>query len=210
VRPFYLTFWVVLAAMFLYIVGSDFLGRGGAPWRSEVPLPAEELGPVAGWRGPAALTAAGVDLVLAPLHGDAARQAFDAQALEARFGLAPGEPWSLELSAADAEALAAFVEAAAGGLELRDDRGTAAMLLVDAAAEVEQGLEPAAAPVLQLFQPSEPSAEPRTENGRFVGRWVLWGRRPLAACTLAAGDVRHTLVPADLERDELPRFVASR
>ena len=205
-RPFYLTFWVVLTAMFLYIVGSDFLGGGAPPWRSEVPLPTDELGPVAGWRGPAALTAEGVEVVLAPLHAEAARQAFDAQALEARFGLAPGEPWSLELSATDEDALAAFAAAAEGGLELRDEQGTAATLLFDAVPKVE----PAAAPVLQLFAPLELGGEPRVENDRFVGRWVLWGRRPLAACTLAAGAVSHSLVPADLERDELPRFVASR
>ena len=205
-RPFYLTFWVVLTAMFLYIVGSDFLGGGTAQWRSEVPLPADELGPVAGWRGPAALTAEGVELVLAPLHAEAARQAFDAQALGARLGLAPGEPWSLELSASNAEALAAFAAAAAEGLELRDDQGTAATLLFDAVAKVDR----AAAPVLQLFAPDELGGEPRVENERFVGRWVLWGRRPLAACTLAAGAVSHALVPADLERNELPRYVASR
>lgn len=209
-RPSYLTFWVVLTATFLYIVGSDFLGRDAESWRSEVPLPVEELGPVAGWRGPAALTAEGVELVLAPLHGDAARQGFDAAALEARFGLAPGEPWSLELSADEPDAIAAFLAAAADGVELLDDQGTAATLLVDAAAEGERDLAPEAAPVLQLFRPAEASAAPQEENGRFVGRWVLWGRRPLATCTLAAGPVRHALVPADLERDELPRFVASR
>lgn len=204
-RPHYLFFWITLTTMFTYMVVSDFMERRPAETRSEVPLPADDRIAVQGWRGPTALSASGVDLILAPLHASAERQAFDAGALAERLALEPGEPWRLEVRALDAQGMAAFTAAAEGGqIELVDADGVAAALMVE---RVDQAaLEPAALPILQLFA----GDAPQEQNQQFVGRWVLWGRRPLAACTLVVGSERMGLVPAALGREEIPRFVASR
>lgn len=203
----YLIFWVVLAAVFGTLVVSEYAQREPDARRPIVPLPAEPRGAVQGWRGPASLVAEGVDIVLAPLHADAERQAFDATALGARLGLPAGEPWRLEVQVGEASALERFDAAARSG-GLRVTAGDGAELQELSSAVARDRLAPSAAPLLALFRPQpEPSA---TEKGRFVGRWVLWGRRPEGACQLDVAGVTHTLEASAVGREELPRFVATR
>lgn len=204
-RPLYVVFWIALTTLCLTIVVSDLLKHPLAIPRSEVPLPADDALTIEGWRGPAAQIASGVHLVLAPLHVNAERQAFDAQALAARLNLPQGEPWRLEVRGPNAEAFAALMEAQqAGTLSIRDASGMASRLM--GAAVDPDRVDLGARPILNLLAPGDLESE----NDQIVGRWVLWGRRPLETCQLVLADQEWSLTPASLGREEIPRYVASR
>jgi hypothetical protein len=204
-RPLYVLFWIALTTFCITIVVSDLIKNPIVIPRSEVPLPADDALTIEGWRGPAAQIAEGIHLVLAPLHVNAERQAFDAQALAARLNLPDGEPWRLEVRGPDAAALKALLDAQqAGNLSVRDASGVASSL-IGSAVDAKQ-VEPSARPILNLLTPGELEVE----NEQIVGRWVLWGRRPLEACQLVLSGQEWSLTPASLGREEIPRYVASR
>lgn len=205
-----LAFWLALGGVFAFAVIRGQLDRVDRDFHMQVPESDTAIVLIEGWSGPSDLEAAGLGLLLAPLHSNPERQAFDSKSLGARLGFErPGSPYRLELSQRDlsderALELAASIAMAAksGGLRLEDEQGDLGGLLVDLAIAVGPG----ASPVLRIFAPERTLGD---EDGSS-GRLVLWATEPGVGLKLVGPDFVIELTPSTLNRKELPLFVASR
>jgi hypothetical protein len=143
--------------------------------------------PIAGFRGTRALESGELVLELFPLHPDAERQAFDAQALRESLGLEQGEPWALRLFDPRRAAGASI-----GILWVSDGDGTALERLVPSGE--------ADSPLAKLL------AAPQTYLGQGVTQFVLWGRAPRGAVRLHGldpGSEGSALLPVQKARKDL-------
>lgn len=138
---------------------------------------------------------------LSPLHADPARQAFEADSLRRRLGLAPGLPWRLSVhwsapessSAADARPSGALGTAGPARGEAPAPTGPAAIRLDAIRVLDDQGValegfpdvRPDAGgdvpiePLATLLGPPHGSLAPGERAD-----WVLWGRQPVAGARL--------------------------
>ena len=136
-------------------------------------------------------------LRLAPLHATAGQQRFDAGALAARFGLAAGEPFVLEISARGEGTIAA---GALRKIAIEDEHGPA-LAPFPAAAALDN--EPAD-PLATLLAP--PAGKLRSGTAVSV---ILWGRAPAAdARVKGLGDVEVALAPTRMGSRELDTALA--
>lgn len=164
------------------------------------PPPRDQERPVAGWSGQADLED-GTLLVasLAPLHAGAREQAFDAATLAARYDLAPGQPWRLDLrrSRAAGGELTEQEPLALGALEL--GAGSAGLTTLPAPRPSEgMPVDPVA---ILLAPPVEP-----LPAGREISV-VLWGQAPGSdeSLELQLGQRRIELAPGEVQRSEVVR-----
>lgn len=141
-----------------------------------------------------------VHVRLAPLHADPEQQAFDTRALAARFALADGAPFRLELVL---EAGARTVRVRAAELAVRDDAGPALSPIL--AAGAHSGADGAPAdPLRTLLAP----ADVEIGSERVVSV-CLWGRAPVGRVFVSGlGADELELAPQSWEADGLSDVLA--
>ena len=192
--------WMLLVPTAFFVGASvHFLFPGLARRAVDTGLPPVATAPdapVTSFVGEVELPGGTLSVRLAPLHGEPARQAYDAGVLAERLGLAAGEPWRLvlegELPALDAETLT-----------IEDDRG-GLLAALEALVAVADDARPD--PLAALFARRSTSADGSSTS------WLLWGTPPGEVPELVwiteDETLRTALVPEDVTCGSIPRYVA--
>lgn len=155
---------ITLGLAIAHLRGSRQSSPGAHPEAPRRPTPAS----IDAWLGRSRLPGgAELSVSLTRLHGDAAAQEFDARNLGLHFGLAPGEPWNVEMRLDSVQESDAPLELAQLGLS--DSTGTVLRPLVGRL-RVEAG--EVCDPLAVLFATPE-----ELKPGETLS-FVLWGGEP--------------------------------
>ncbi len=189
---------VALCAAILIALWARELARPGPGDRARPPSD-DAPRTVAGWRGSRVLAdGSRLEIELLPMHAEPERERFEALVLERRLGLAPGEPWRLNLVWRAAGETSGDESSAAidlAGLAVHDVGGTAL-------APITSGVRPAAVvdPVAVLFAPPRDGLLP----GEAVSL-ILWGRAPASEAWLVDSSSEVALAQTGLAVNGLAR-----
>ncbi len=181
-----------------------------APVSVEVEFPSSKEFEVDGWRGPAALEAAGLAFRLTPLHADPERQAFDSLALAKALGLPAGSPYRLEVQLAKG-----FDATSTISQKYHSEEDWQGLLSAPAAELViRAGSVVVAQEMLHLARNDAPALRSLFRPGTCLedceGQIVMWGSMPTpeSALCIAHGSEGLTLRSALYEGSKLPQHVA--
>lgn len=184
----------ILSVLALALGRRAGLGGGDAGVHEAAPPPIESgRTSVEGWSASLPLKDGAVLTArLVPLHVDASRQAFEAEALRSRFALAPGAPWRLTLRLA-----------AAGGAANPSSPNVTDLPLAGLDVEGFSPIVSAAAPrdpVAALFAAPAGSLAPGQEVDLFLWRTGADGGAPTArALARVDGETLGVLLPTRLD-----------